>query len=71
MRLALQSIILNKNDSDRLFPRIDLAHQRATFGEDLIEAPVCALHRVEYAMDVLDRNVLVEQVTHRIDEDEL
>ena len=39
MRLALQSIILNKNDSDRLFPRIDLALQRTTFGEDLIEAP--------------------------------
>ena len=33
--------------------------------------PVRALHRVEYAMDVLERNVFVEQVTHRIDEDEL
>ena len=33
--------------------------------------PIGALHRVEYALNVLGGNILVEEIAHRIDEDEL
>ena len=49
----------------------ETAHQRTALGEDLIDVPVRALHRVEYAMDELDGNIFMEKITHRIDEDEL
>ena len=49
----------------------ETAHQGAALGEHLVDVPVGALHGVEYALDVLRGNVLVEEITHRVDEDEL
>ena len=49
----------------------ETAHQRTTLGKDLIDVPIGALHGVEYALNVLGGNVLVEEIAHRIDEDEL
>ena len=55
----------------RVAPLDETAHQRATLGKHLIDVPIGALHCVEYALDVLDGNVLVKKIAHRIDEDEL
>ena len=49
----------------------ETAHQRTALGKHLIDMPIGALHRVEYALDVLGGNVLVEEIAHRIDEYEL
>ena len=49
----------------------EAAHQRTALGKHLIDMPIGALHGVEYALDVLGGNILVEEIAHRIDEDEL
>ena len=49
----------------------ETAHQGAALGEHLVDVPIGAFHGVEYALDVLRGNVLVEEIAHRVDEDEL
>ena len=44
-------------------------HERAAFREHLEHMPVGGLHGVEDAVDEIGRDLLVEQVAHRIDED--
>ena len=48
-----------------------IAHQRTAFGQHLIDVPIRILHCIKYAMDVLSWYVLVKQIAHRIDKDEL
>ena len=52
-------------------PLDETAHQGTALGKHLIDVPIGVLHGVEYALDVLGGNVLVEEIAHRIDEDEL
>ena len=48
-----------------------IAHQRTALGQHLIDVPIRLLHCIKYTMDVLSWYVLMEQVAHRIDKDEL
>ena len=51
-------------------PVHEAPHQRATFGEHLVDVPVHLLHDVEHAAQEFSGNVLVEQVAHGVHEDE-
>jgi hypothetical protein len=44
---------------------------RAGSGENLKAMLRSATHHVEHALDVFERDVLVKQVAHRVDEDGL
>ena len=54
--------------STRQYARL-VAHQRATLRQHLEHVPVGPLHRVEDAVNEYRRDLLVEEVAHRVDED--
>ena len=49
--------------------RQQVAHTCIAFGEDLEDVPVGSSHDVADASDEIGRDVFVEQVAHRVDED--
>jgi len=47
------------------------AHEGTAFGQHLESVPMRFFHGVENLVDIVGRNVLVEQVAHGVDEDHL
>ena len=50
---------------------IELWKPIRTLGEHLKTMPVCLMHHIEHALDILEWYIFVEQITHRIDENRL
>ena len=60
--------VRRKGGGAQLRPK-KLVHPFGPLGKDLVCVPVCGKHHPADHLDVVVRNLLVEEVTHRIDED--